>query len=58
MEKTEIIDVVKAKKLGTPGSIYVLIPSALCNRLQINENTEFVVYLDDQNNIILKRKEA
>lgn len=54
----EIIDVVKAKKLGTPGSIYILIPSDLCSRLQISENVEFIVMLAENGDIVYRRKEA
>lgn len=57
----EIIDVVKAVNQGTPGksmSLYVLVPLQLRNRLNITEDTEFVVLLAENGDIIYRRKEA
>jgi len=52
----EIKDVVAAKKLGSPGSMYVLLPAKLCSQLKINEGDEFLLCLDGESNIVLKRK--
>jgi len=52
----DIRDVVKAQKLGSPGSIYILLPAPLCSALKISEGTEFLLCLDKQKNIVLKRK--
>ncbi|MBS7633872.1 hypothetical protein KEJ15_09740 [Candidatus Bathyarchaeota archaeon] len=52
----DIKDVVEAKKMGSPGSIYILLPAALCSELKISEGTEFLLCLDKQKNIVLKRK--
>ena len=54
----EIKDVVKAQKLGSPGSMYVLLPASLCSELKINEGDEFLLCLDAESNIVLKRKET
>jgi hypothetical protein len=52
----DIKDVVEAKKIGTPGSIYILLSAPLCNELKITEGTEFLLCLDEKKNIVLKRK--
>jgi hypothetical protein len=55
----EIIGVIKPITQGTPKpSLYVLIPLQLRNRLGINENTEFVILLAANGDIIYRQKEA
>lgn len=58
MDEPEIVDVVKPLKYGTPGSLYILIPARLRERLKIDENTEFLLMIDNTGRLILKRKEA
>jgi hypothetical protein len=55
----EIITVIKPIAQGQPKpSLYVLIPLQLRNKLGITEDTEFVVLLAENGDIIYRRKEA
>jgi hypothetical protein len=57
----EIIDVVGTVDQGTPGesmSLYVLIPKKLRTRLGIGEDSQFVVILAKNGDIIYRKKEA
>jgi hypothetical protein len=59
MVKEEIIDVVSPIAQGQPKpSLYILIPLQLRNRLGINEDTQFVVLLAENGDIIYRQKEA
>jgi hypothetical protein len=59
MVKEEIIDVVSPIAQGQPKpSLYVLVPLPLRNRLSITEDTEFVVLLAANGDIIYRQKEA
>lgn len=56
-EIMEIIDVVSLVKLGTPGSYYLLVPVKLKTRLKIDEDTEFIVMVENDK-ILYQRKNA
>jgi AbrB family looped-hinge helix DNA binding protein len=51
----EIVGVVTAIRMGTPGSYYLLIPAKLREKLNITEDSEFVVKVHNDE-IIYQRK--
>jgi len=54
----ELIDIQTPKKLGNPpGSLYVLIPTKLRQKLGITESTKLLLYLENEN-IIIKKEET
>lgn len=60
LKEEEVIDVVKPISQGSSkqASLYILIPLPLRNRFNITENTEFVILLAENGDIIYRRKEA
>jgi hypothetical protein len=58
--KEEIFDVVKPISQGSSvkASLYVLVPLAIREKLNINDQTQFVVILAANGDIIYRRKEV
>jgi len=58
--KEEIIDVVRPISQGSSvkASLYVLVPLAVREKLKIDDQTQFIVILAANGDIIYRRKEA
>jgi len=58
--KEEIIDVVKPISQGSSvkASLYVLVPLAVREKLKIDDQTQFIVILAANGDIIYRKKEA
>ena len=58
--KEEIFDVVKPISQGSSvkASLYVLVPLAVREKLKIDDQTQFIVILAANGDIIYRRKEA
>ncbi len=56
--KEEIIGVVRPISQGSAkASLYVLVPLAVREKLHVDENTEFVVILAENGDIVYRRKQ-
>ena len=43
---SELVEIVKLQKLGSPGSYYLLVPREVIKKLDLHEGVEFLLFVD------------
>ena len=57
MSQAKLVNVVQVRKIGSPGSLYLLIPKRLVEKLGLREGVEFICY-EGGGNLYYVRREA